>query len=85
MTQLKVQFFASLRERLGRDHLDVHWPEQASAEALIKAIAAELGAEAGELLNQDEILIAVNQTMVGRDHLVDAGDEVAFLPPVTGG
>jgi molybdopterin converting factor small subunit len=29
--------------------------------------------------------VAVNQSYVGREHLLREGDEVAIFPPVTGG
>jgi len=31
------------------------------------------------------VLVAINQTIVSPDHPVHAGDELAFLPPFTGG
>ena len=33
----------------------------------------------------DPILAAVNHDYVGREHVLNDGDEVAFFPPVTGG
>lgn len=39
----------------------------------------------GRALNETQTLIAVNQEIVDIDHSLAAGDEVAFLPPVTGG
>jgi molybdopterin synthase sulfur carrier subunit len=85
MSQLTVQFFASLRELLGQDSIQLSWPEALPVTSLIDAIGAELGREAAELLTHSDILVAINQAMVDRDHPVHSGDEVAFLPPVTGG
>ena len=36
-------------------------------------------------LDQPQVLIAVNQTIVNWNHLLQDGVELAFLPPVTGG
>ena len=36
-------------------------------------------------LSAEDILVAVDQTVVSSDFLVRPGSEVAFFPPVTGG
>ncbi len=55
----------------------------------IAALTEELSAGAPELgaaLAAPSVRVAINQTIVrGRDALVSAGDEIAFLPPVSGG
>mgnify|MGYP006288048187 CR=1 FL=1 len=81
---IRVLFFASLRERLGMDQLEVPADGAASVADLRQALRAR-GAEWAELLDGEWALAAVNQTMA-RDHTpVSDGDEVAFFPPVTGG
>lgn len=84
MSQLKVKFFASLREQLGSDSVELAWTDGQSIQVLIDLLKEQLG-EAANILDQSEILVAVNQTMVDRDHHINAQDEIAFLPPVTGG
>ena len=75
---VKVLYFASLRERLGRDgdHLELNQP--LTVQALWQAAN-------GDLAMPDNILMAINQEYVGADAQVRDGDEVAFFPPVTGG
>lgn len=75
---ITVKYFASLRERLGRaeDRLE------AAEAATVQQIWARL-AEREEL--PANVLVAVNQEYVDREHPVRDGDEVAFFPPVTGG
>ena len=74
---LKVLLFASLRERAG-------WAERSLP--LMPGITT-----AREIWNQLDlgplagISIAVNQELVGADQQLQAGDELAFLPPFTGG
>lgn len=85
MTQLNVNLFASLKEQLGQDQLTIEWPDQGTVTELIDQIGSMLGDDAKQLLAQDEILVAVNQTIVEKDHTISHRDEVAFLPPVTGG
>ncbi|PIJ48718.1 molybdopterin synthase sulfur carrier subunit [Erwinia sp. OLTSP20] len=80
---INVLFFAEVRERLGTASLtlDTHYQDVA---ALRDALAArdERWARA---LAPGKLLAAVNQTLVAPDHPLNAGDEVAFFPPVTGG
>mgnify|MGYP006279066975 CR=1 FL=1 len=81
---IRVLFFASLRERLGMDHLDMPAEDTASVHDLRQALKAR-GGDWADLLDAEWALAAVNQTMA-RDHTpVSDGDEVAFFPPVTGG
>ncbi len=41
--------------------------------------------ELHEQVSGEQVLVAVNQRIVSRQADLDDGDEVAFLPPVTGG
>lgn len=75
---IKVRYFASLKDRIGRaeDTLEV------SGLATVRAVWQR--ANAGVPL-PDNILSAVNMDYVDLDCPVKDGDEVAFFPPVTGG
>lgn len=74
---LRVLLFASLRDRAG-------WGERnlALGPELITAGQLWLRLELGSL---DGISIALNQELVGPERTLRAGDELAFLPPFTGG
>ena len=83
---LEVRFFARLREALGRERISL--PLEApglTVEGLFLALDAEMpGARAQ--LTAPGIRWAVNQTFIEDDAFVlNPGDELAFLPPVTGG
>lgn len=75
---ITIKYFASLRERMGRDE-DSLAPEQATT---VAEVWRRVGG--GETL-PGPILTAVNMEYVDIDHPVKDGDEVAFFPPVTGG
>lgn len=82
---IKVLFFASYRERLNCDQLelsDEQCPETLSA---LRERLSTRGEGWREVLNDSRTLVAHNQTMVRRDVSLQKGDEVAFFPPVTGG
>lgn len=83
---LKVLFFANLREQLGTDREELALPEGVfTVEGLASHLARE-GDDAWRMLLDDEqVLVAVDQTIVDRRHPLEGDEEVAFFPPVTGG
>ena len=76
---VKVLLFASLREQAGWS--DRRIPLNAVAVSSAREIWDRL--ELGDL--PQVVLVAINQEIVSADHPVHAGDELAFLPPFTGG
>jgi MoaE-MoaD fusion protein len=72
---VRVRLFAGLRERAG-------WSErEVGGVAQVADVwpALELGVE------PDGLLYAVNKEYADRDHPLEDGDEVALIPPVSGG
>ena len=75
---IKVRYFASLKEKLGRDSDLLGFERVLNvAEVWEKATPSHI--------MPDNTLAAVNMEYVDLDHQVVDGDEVAFFPPVTGG
>jgi len=72
-----VRLFAGLRERAGAGERTVELPEGARAGDVWPAL--ELGDE------PDGLLYAVNREYAPRDRELADGDEVALIPPVSGG
>ncbi|WP_430460452.1 molybdopterin converting factor subunit 1 [Thalassolituus sp. LLYu03] len=81
---MKVLFFAALRERLGCAQTEVDVALPASVAQVRNALITAFPQHA-ERLASGRSLAAVNQMLVQDDAAVNAGDEVAFFPPVTGG
>lgn len=75
--KVTVKFFASLRERLGKDRTEVEVGD-ASRVCDVWLAVAEREPDA-------RVLAAVNARHAPFDAAVADGDEVAFFPPVTGG
>jgi molybdopterin synthase sulfur carrier subunit len=75
--QIKVKFFASLREQTGIDsrQLDVPSPYTVS----------DVWRQMTEQSPPENLLCSRNLSYVEWDELLADGDEVAFFPPVTGG
>ena len=82
---VKIVFFASLREALGVDSVDLQISGPCRVSALITQLVDQHSTEWLEILTAENIRIAVNQGMINEDVDVVDGDEVAFFPPVTGG
>lgn len=80
---IKVLFFAQVRELVGTDALELN-SNAANVEQLRQELVAR-GDRWALALEEGKLLAAVNQTLVESSHPINAGDEVAFFPPVTGG
>ncbi|WP_439863152.1 molybdopterin converting factor subunit 1 [Pseudomonas antarctica] len=78
---INVVFFARYSEAVGLDSLEVEG-DFATVDAVRKVLAGDPGFE---VLNETSLMCARNQELCGLDEPVQAGDEVAFFPPVTGG
>lgn len=82
---IRVRFFASLREQVGQDSVEVPADGSLSVSELIGRLTAQLGAAAGAALTAESVRVAVNQEIIRGNADIGPNDEVAFLPPVTGG
>jgi sulfur-carrier protein len=84
--KIKVLFFASLKERLGKGAEEIEVPANVSTVAALRAHLNARGGAWGEAFAEKKLVkAAVNQDMVAPTAPIQAGDEVAFFPPVTGG
>ncbi|MGD8174404.1 molybdopterin converting factor subunit 1 [Marinimicrobium sp. ARAG 43.8] len=81
---IDVLFFARLREELQCDRTQLEAVAQDTVTNIRERLIA-LNPQWREPLSRAGILFAVNQTLVSSEHSVHDGDEVAFMPPVTGG
>ena len=85
---IRVLFFASLKEAVGLDCWECGVPQGDAMrlDALLAALRQQLGAAGYAALTAENVRIAVNQEFIdGEAAELRSGDEVAFLPPVTGG
>ena len=77
---VRVRLFAAYREAAGVARLERPLPSGARVRDLIEQLEPDVPP-----LRRAPGLVAVNQTYVGPDFQLHAGDEVAFIPPVSGG
>ena len=80
-----ILFFASLRDEVGRDAVSLALDAPVSLADLLEQLAVELSAAAMAALRAENVRVAVNQAFLSGGELIQPGDEVAFMPPVTGG
>ncbi|MCF9012648.1 molybdopterin converting factor subunit 1 [Pseudomonas carnis] len=78
---INVLFFARYAEAVGFDSLEMEG-EFASVDAVRLALASD---PEFAVLNEASLMCARNAELCSLDEPVQAGDEVAFFPPVTGG
>ena len=79
--RVAVRFFALYRERAGASRVDVELPEGATPAQLLERLRSDYPS----LPAATPVLIAVNSEYVSEEAVLQDGDEVAFIPPVSGG
>ena len=82
---IKVLFFAQLGELAGRDSMELDSSQSLKLSELIKVLEKSLPVELIESVSDEATMVSVNQAISNRVVLVNDGDEVAFLPPFSGG
>lgn len=82
---LTILYFASLREALGKAREAVVLPDGIATVGALRAHLSQRGEAWQRLGPGHNVKAAVNQQMATDAQSLQAGDEVAFFPPVTGG
>lgn len=83
---MRLLYFAWLREKTGVGEESVSPPDSVKTVGqLMDWLKGRGGGHAEAFADTRMVRSAVNQEYVSLDHPVEAGDEVAFFPPVTGG
>ena len=79
---VRVRLFAGMRERLGQSELVLALPDGLD----VAGLQAWLGVEYPALsLEQQRFTVTVNRSFAGPQQALRDGDEVALIPPVSGG
>ena len=80
--RVRVRFFAGIREAVGRPELEIDVAEGATPEDVWRRLAADTPALAAR---RPSLSAAVNRRYAAFDAVLADGDEVVFVPPVSGG
>lgn len=75
-------FFASTRDAVGQRSLPRQLPDGATVEALLQGLISDYPGLARTAAN---LMVAVNSEYAERGQRLRDGDEVALIPPVSGG
>ena len=75
--KIRVLLFAGLRERAGASELQLELPDGASVKQALE--------EMNHLTDGVKVVMAVNQEYADEAQPLQPGDEVALIPPVSGG
>jgi molybdopterin converting factor subunit 1 len=80
---VRIRLFAILRERAGRDALELRLSRGATVADALRALSET--EQLGELLSRVPVQMAVNRDYAAPDTPLSADDELALIPPVSGG
>lgn len=80
--KLQVQVFGVLAQRIGTGVVEVTLPVDASVAMLLAALAQQHESIAAM---RDKLAVAVNLEYAKAGDVLREGDEVAIIPPVSGG
>jgi molybdenum cofactor guanylyltransferase len=78
--QLKIQYYALMREQAGRSDETLETAASTPAD-----LYSELKARYGFTLSREQLKVAVNSEFASWSRKLAAGDSVVFIPPVAGG
>jgi molybdopterin synthase catalytic subunit len=80
---VRVRLFATLRERAGSGSIEIELSEGATVADALAAVSGFDGL--GDVIGCIPVVMAVNREYADRDRALSEGDELALIPPVSGG
>lgn len=83
MMTLQLFIFAGLAEKLGGRHITLELEQRTLSAGQLKQMLIEQHPDAAEALKA--AYLAVNQAYADSDTIINEGDELALIPPVSGG
>jgi molybdopterin converting factor subunit 1 len=75
--RVTVRLFAGLRERAGAGEVTLELPDEARVADALRAV--------GDITEGISVVMAVNREYADETRTLQAGDELALIPPVSGG
>ena len=80
--QITVRFFAILRERAGVSETQLELPTKSDVAGAVELLSSRFPALRDDL---KRVAYALNRAYVRGDATLNEGDELALIPPVSGG
>ncbi len=79
-----VKYFANLKQMAGKDEDQFEINEGTTLEQLSDLIKQAVP-QLGDMVREKKVMISVNYDVVPLDTVLKNGDEIALLPPFSGG
>jgi len=84
--KVKLFYFARVREAIGVDREELDLASDIKTVSDLIEVLKSRGSHWQDMFSMSTTFrMAVNQVMVEATHKINANDEVAFFPPITGG
>ena len=81
---ITVKYFASLSSVAGKEEEQFNMGSETTLEKLSVEIS-KTAPKLGEMIKGNKIIVSVNMDMVQPGAIIKDGDEIALLPPFSGG
>lgn len=81
---INIIFFAKYREQFGASSLQLAAPGIDSVQKLVNHLQCRYP-DRTAFLSDQKLIVSINQELAKADASLQAGDVIAFFPPVTGG
>ncbi len=81
---IDIIYFASLKAIVGKDQESLDLGPETTVRQLAEIIS-KTSPQMGQMIREKKVMISVNQDMAHSETIIHDGDEVAFLPPFSGG
>ena len=83
---LRIHYFASVREAMGRADEQLEMPSGIATVAGLITYLRSADPDFDRMCaDHEQVLVAVNQAVAGQDSAISEEDEIAFFPPMSGG
>ena len=82
---VKILFFANLRDIAKVDSLEINLSGAKVVRDLLVSMSEHVPNELIDALADETAMVSVNHKYAGWDGVINDGDEVGILPPVSGG
>jgi len=82
---VRVRLFAALRDVVGCDSFEIPAPQRLDVAGVTEVVRERFGDAAHAAVTAENVRVAINREFVDGPYHLHDGDEIAFMPPITGG
>jgi molybdopterin synthase sulfur carrier subunit len=82
---VEIWYFARIKEAVDCEHEKLELPDGSPTVRDLVDRLSQRGENWHKALSDDNLLVAVNQSVASMQTTIAEGDEIAFFPPVSGG